>query len=166
MGTPIAEHYCFCCGLCRVKHHEDLCPDCERIFERYKRKIFVFGSNSKGIHESGAAKAAVARHGAIFYRGTGFQGDSYAIPTKDDKLKPLPLFDINYSIVVFNEYVKIHKELLFIVTKVGCGAAGYKTSEIRPMFQEIFEKENVLFDRGWQLPNPLYLAAKQLKKNK
>ena len=45
-------------------------------------RIFVFGSNLAGRHGKGAAKFAKDYHGAIYGRGVGLQGTSYAIPTK------------------------------------------------------------------------------------
>jgi len=53
--------------------------------------IFVFGSNRAGRHGNGAALAARRQHGAIYGQGEGLQGQSYAIPTKDEKLKTLGL---------------------------------------------------------------------------
>ena len=45
--------------------------------------IFVFGSNPEGRHGAGAAKVARERFGAIYGKGEGLQGNSYALPTKD-----------------------------------------------------------------------------------
>lgn len=50
--------------------------------------VFVFGSNSKGIHGAGAAATAKSQFGAIQGQGEGMQGNAYAFPTKDlDKAK-------------------------------------------------------------------------------
>lgn len=49
--------------------------------------IFVFGSNPEGRHGAGAAKIAVQQFGAIYGQGEGLQGNSYAIPTKDLRVK-------------------------------------------------------------------------------
>ena len=46
-------------------------------------EIFVFGSNTAGVHGGGAAKTALAKFGAIYGQGCGRQGQSYAIPTKN-----------------------------------------------------------------------------------
>lgn len=43
--------------------------------------IFVFGSNPEGIHGAGSAKVATLYFGAIYGRGEGLQGSSYALPT-------------------------------------------------------------------------------------
>ena len=57
--------------------------------------IFVFGSNKAGRHGKGAAKYALENHGAIYGQGEGLQGNSYAIPTKDENLKPISLQGID-----------------------------------------------------------------------
>ena len=49
--------------------------------------IFVFGSNPEGRHGAGAAKVAVQQFGAVYGQGEGLQGNSYAIPTKDLRVK-------------------------------------------------------------------------------
>lgn len=51
--------------------------------------IFVFGSNPEGRHGAGAAKTAREKFGAQYGQGEGLQGNSYAIPTKDLRSKPL-----------------------------------------------------------------------------
>ena len=49
--------------------------------------IFVFGSNPEGIHGAGAAKVAREQFGAIYGQGEGLQGNAYALPTKDLRIK-------------------------------------------------------------------------------
>jgi hypothetical protein len=49
--------------------------------------VFVFGSNLAGRHGKGAAIWARQHRGAIYGEGSGRQGNSYAIPTKDAKLR-------------------------------------------------------------------------------
>ena len=49
--------------------------------------IFVFGSNTEGRHGAGAAKVAREQFGAIYGQGQGLQGNSYALPTKDLRVK-------------------------------------------------------------------------------
>lgn len=49
--------------------------------------IFVFGSNPEGIHGAGAAAVAVRHFGAIYGIGEGLQGQSYALPTKDLRVR-------------------------------------------------------------------------------
>lgn len=49
--------------------------------------IFVFGSNPEGRHGAGSAKVAVEKFGAIYGQGEGLQGNAYALPTKDLRVK-------------------------------------------------------------------------------
>ena len=110
--------------------------------------IFVFGSNLAGRHGKGAALYARVKHGAIYGQGTGAQGNSFAIPTKDENLKPLPLAKINSWVQYFISYAQAHPELTFNVTKVGCGLAGYREREIAPMFKEA--PYNCNLPEGWR----------------
>jgi hypothetical protein len=121
--------------------------------------IFVFGSNLAGRHGKGAARWAKQRHGAIYGQGEGRQGSSYAIPTKDEKLKTLPLFIIERHIRKFLEYAEEHHELTFEVTPVGCGLAGYSADQIAPLFASAGANVGlplhflaVLYSRGYRGP--------------
>lgn len=96
--------------------------------------VFVFGSNLAGRHGKGAALEARRKHGAIYGRGDGLQGRSYAIPTKDANLRTLPLDDIAASVAIFLEFALSHPEMTFNVTAIGCGLAGYKPKQIAPFF--------------------------------
>lgn len=109
--------------------------------------IFVFGSNLAGIHGKGAALYARQHYGAVLGIGVGRQYNSYAIPTKDAKLKPLPLDKIAEYVTQFIEYAKAHPEEDFIVTKIGCGLAGYEEWQIIPMFN--LAPTNCLLPDGW-----------------
>jgi len=114
--------------------------------------IFVFGSNVAGRHGKGAAKTAVEEHGAIYGRGTGPQGNSYAIPTKGSDLRTLPLDIIKLYVDQFTEYAHNHPELQFQVTRIGCGLAGYKDQDIAPMFSDA--PENCQLPDGWRKYEP------------
>lgn len=96
--------------------------------------VFVFGSNLAGRHGAGAALWARQHRGAIYGRGEGIQGNSYAIPTKDANLKSLPLEIIANHIVYFLEFAYAHPELTFQLTPIGCGLAGYRPEQIAPYF--------------------------------
>lgn len=98
--------------------------------------IFVFGSNLAGRHGKGAAIAALKEHGAIYGQGIGLQGSSYAIPTKDWHLKPLPLDEILLHVDTFRRFAEKHPEMAFQITAIGCGLAGYTPSDIAPMFKD------------------------------
>ena len=112
------------------------------------RPIFVFGSNLAGRHGKGAAKDAYDHHGAVYGIGVGRQGNSYAIPTKDKRLKTLPLQSIQHYVADFITYAKQHPHLTFQVTRIGCGLAGYKDADIAPMFKSA--PKNCLLPEGWR----------------
>jgi hypothetical protein len=112
-----------------------------------RTEIFVFGSNLTGRHGAGAALAAVKEHGAIFGQGQGLQGSSYAIPTKDRNLTPLPLNLIKDWVSVFKRFAAAHPELTFNVTRIGCGLAGFTDQEIAPMFAGC--PANVILPKAW-----------------
>ena len=96
--------------------------------------IFVFGSNLAGRHGKGAALCAKNYHGAEYGIGVGMTGNAYAIPTKDERIRTLPLPIIAKYVAEFLDYARAHPELEFEVTKIGCGLAGYREHEIQPMF--------------------------------
>ena len=111
--------------------------------------IFVFGSNLAGRHGKGAALYALRNHGAILWQGEGLQGNSYAIPTKDRQLVPLPLPEIGKHVERFLAFAKEHPELQFHVTRVGCGLAGYTDEQIAPLFRGY--TANCHLDPAWRL---------------
>ena len=112
------------------------------------RMVFVFGANEAGRHGAGAALCAVKEHGAIYGQGIGRQGNSYAIPTKDHKIRTLPLDAIQEYINDFLEYARNRPELTFNVTRIGCGLAGYKDYQIAPLF--IGAPNNCELPSGWR----------------
>lgn len=107
----------------------------ENIEALEPNEVFVFGSNLAGIHGAGAAKLAYDRFGAKMGTGIGMMGKSYAIPTKDKNIKTLPLDSIKQWVKGFLMYAEIHPDKTFIVTKIGCGLAGYDSKDIAPFFK-------------------------------
>lgn len=97
-------------------------------------RVFVFGSNLAGRHGKGAALYARQHHGAIYGQGVGRQGNSYAIPTKDERLRTLPLDVIAKHVADFICYADTHRASVFDVTAIGTGLAGYTHEQIAPMF--------------------------------
>lgn len=101
-------------------------------------EIFVFGSNLEGAHGGGAAKLARQKFGAIMGRGIGLQGNSYAIPTMQGGVETIkPYVDD------FIEFALNHPELIFYVTKIGCGIAGFTEKEIAPLFKNALNIPNI-----------------------
>lgn len=109
--------------------------------------VFVFGSNSAGIHGSGSALGAKLYFGALQFHGEGHVGRSYAIPTKNNKIKTLPLIAIEKNINTFLEYALNNPNLNFFITAVGCGRAGYHPEQIAPLFKEA--TSNCAFPFSW-----------------
>tara|TARA_R110002051_G_scaffold285432_1_gene347688 strand:- start:1129 stop:1539 length:411 start_codon:yes stop_codon:yes gene_type:complete len=109
--------------------------------------IFVFGSNLAGRHGKGAALYARQKHGAEYGVGEGRTGDSYALPTKDERIRTRPLSGVRDSVDKFIEYAKANPDLHFEVTKVGCGLAGFKEFEIAPLFKNA--PSNCRLPDGW-----------------
>lgn len=97
--------------------------------------ILVFGSNEGGYHGGGAAKDALLNWGAKMYQGEGIQGYSYGVPTKDRKILTLDLSTIKYYVDRFKIYAAANREKKFLVTRIGCGLAGYKDKDIAPLFR-------------------------------
>jgi len=107
-------------------------------------EIFVFGSNLAGAHGGGAARAAMNKFGAIWGQGVGLQGQSYAIPTMQGGVETIkPYVD------EFIEFAKAHPEMKFLVTRIGCGIAGFKDDEIAPLFKDAQAVENVWLPRSF-----------------
>lgn len=95
--------------------------------------VYVFGSNTAGLHGKGGALEGLIWHGAKMGLGEGPSGLSYAIPTKDAQLRPLRLETIERSIDRFLQW-KEHEKKICYVTAVGCGLAGYRTHDIALLF--------------------------------
>jgi hypothetical protein len=107
----------------------------DKISSLKKNQIFVFGSNEAGVHGAGAAKLAHQKFGAVYGVGFGLQGKSYAIPTKDLEIRTLPLDKIGFYIQSFLTEVMEYPDNEFLVTKIGCGLAGYSELEIASLFK-------------------------------
>ena len=110
---------------------------------------FVFGSNEAGRHGKGAALCAKQHFGAVYGQGHGEQGNSYAVVTKDESLRSLPLDEIRENVRIFLQHATNHPHKTFQVTRIGCGLAGYKDEDIAPMFKG--HPQNIYFlEKGWK----------------
>jgi len=116
----------------------------ERITTLQPGEIFVFGSNLEGMHGGGAAYLAYRQFGAIMGQGVGLQGQSYGIPTMQGGVETIrPYVD------EFILFAKAHPELTFLVTRVGCGIAGFTDDEIAPLFEAAHDVENIVLPPNW-----------------
>lgn len=98
--------------------------------------VFVFGSNLKGKHGAGAARIAVQQYGALPGYGEGWVGRSYAIPTKvmPNHRYGRDLASIAMSVRTFLATARESPSHTFVVTRVGCGLAGYTDAQMAPLF--------------------------------
>lgn len=100
-------------------------------------EVFVFGSNVDGMHHGGAAAAAVRHYGAVMGQAEGPQGRSYAIPTTGTYQS------MAAAVERFIDYARCHREQRFLVTRIGCGHAGYNAADVARLFTQAIELENV-----------------------
>lgn len=117
-------------------------PEC--ITSLQPNEIFVFGSNLAGMHGGGAAYVAYQKFGAIMGQGVGLQGQSYGIPTMHggvDAIRPY--------VDEFIAFAQQHPELTFLVTRIGCGIAGFTDVEMAPLFAQAHNVENIVLPPGW-----------------
>lgn len=120
--------------------HEDIPMDRvtdEKVDSLAENEVFVFGSNYAGRHNGGAARAALHRFGAIYGRGVGPQGQSYAIPT--DCMPQI----MSEAVIEFIQYAQDHPEKRFLVTAIGCGHAGYTAQQVAPLFRNAVNVSNI-----------------------
>ena len=109
-----------------------------RITTLKENEVFVFGSNLAGMHGGGAARAALDRFGAVWGQGVGLQGQSYGIPTMHGDLDAIrPYVD------EFIKFAKGRPDLKFLVTRIGCGIAGFRDEEMAPLFRAALEVDNI-----------------------
>lgn len=107
-----------------------------------ENEIFVFGSNLAGHHGGGAARVAMDKFGAVWGQGVGLQGQCYAIPTMQGGVETIkPYVD------KFIDFARRHGELTFLVTRIGCGIAGFTDEEIAPLLSVAVDMENVVLPR-------------------
>lgn len=119
------------------------------------KEIFVFGSNEQGIHRRGAAKYALDVYDAQMYQ-TGLMDKCYGLNTKKTPYLSLSISEVEAEINKFIDCAQQHPDMTFLVTRVGCGLAGFKDAEIAPLFQNA--PDNCIFDIAWidLLPNKRY----------
>ena len=107
-------------------------------------EVFVFGSNLAGMHGGGAARMAYEHFGAEWGVGVGPTGQCYAIPTMQGGIDTIrPYVD------EFIVYAKQHSDKRFLVTRIGCGIAGFTDEEIAPLFREALAIPNIALPQLW-----------------
>lgn len=113
------------------------------------KQIFVFGSNLAGKHYGGAALFAYQNFGAELGIGEGLTGQCYAFPTLDKEFNKLSIKHIRKSAMMLANVCINNPDKEFLLTKVGCGIAGYNEEDIKAVFDCIWIK-NLIKPEGWK----------------
>jgi len=119
-------------------------------------QVFVFGSNPEGRHGKGAAKTAM-NFGAIYGQGEGMQGQSYALPTKDlrvkenNGLRSISSEQITNSISTLYNIAEENNEKEFLVSDYsGKNLNGYTGKEMAEMFVNAGKiPDNIIFNKNF-----------------
>lgn len=123
-------------------NHKRFTPD---LVEQLSNcEIFVFGSNLEGMHMGGAARVAHQKFGAEWGVGDGPTGRCYAIPTMHGGLESIRPYAEK-----FIAYAKEHPMNRFLLTRVGCGIAGFKDSDMAQLFEDALDVPNIAYPRQW-----------------
>lgn len=123
-------------------NHKQFTPD--KVERLSNCEIFVFGSNMEGKHMEGAARVAYEMFGAEWGVGDGPTGRCYAIPTMHGGIE-----DIQPYAEKFIAYAKVHPMKRFLLTRVGCGIAGFKDSDMAQLFKDALDVPNITYPRQW-----------------
>jgi hypothetical protein len=130
-------------------------------------QVFVFGSNPEGRHGAGAAKYARDNFGAVYGQGEGLQGQSYALPTKDLRVKEnrglrsISPEQITNSIADLYQVASDNSNKEFLVSDYsGKNLNGYTGQEMAEMFVEAGKiPNNIVFNKNF-----LTLVNEEVKK--
>lgn len=116
----------------------------DNIKELAPDEIFVFGSNLAGHHGGGAARVALDRFGAQWRQGEGIQGQSYAIPTMQGGVETIKPYVDRFLDLAYE-----WDQNTFLVTRIGCGIAGFTPEQIAPLFDRALDMYNVVLPRDF-----------------
>jgi len=119
----------------------------ERIERLGSNQIFIFGSNILGNHFGGAAKQAYDLFSAEWGVGEGMTGQCYAFPTLDQNMEKRSEGELQNSIEELYFRASLFPEKEFLLTKVGCGIAGYDEEYMKQLFRD--SPENIIKPFGW-----------------
>lgn len=114
------------------------------VTELSQCEVFVFGSNLQGMHGGGAARIAYEKFGAVWGEGDGPTGRCYAIPTMHGGIE-----EIRPYAEKFIRYAKEHPMKRFLLTRVGCGIAGFRDRDMAPLFAEALDMPNITLPKEW-----------------
>ena len=112
-----------------------------------ENQIFVFGSNLKGEHIGGAARQAKDDFGAEEGVGQGLTGQCYAFPTLDDQFCKVSYERLKKEVFRLYNCCECNRDKEFLLTKVGCGIAGFEEKYIKSLFTN--PPKNLVLPEDW-----------------
>jgi hypothetical protein len=117
----------------------------ENVRELREHQCILIGTNESGIHGAGIAKFAMDHWGARLNQGYGLMGQCFGLPTKDWDIESLPLKSIEFYVERYKSWTQIPRNYKWqhLVTKVGCGLAGFSVPDIAPMFKDFVKYRNI-----------------------
>lgn len=119
------------------------------ITELKENEIFVFGSNLSGMHGGGAANQAYQSFNAEWGVGEGLTGRCYAFPTMNEQMNKRDESELIESVKKLYACALVNLDKVFLLTKVGCGIAGYREEHMKNLFNKIKAPDNVVKPIGW-----------------
>lgn len=119
----------------------------DNITELKPNEIFCFGSNLAGHHSGGAAKLAHEQFGAEWGIGEGLSGQTYAFPTLERDMHKRGFQGLVAARDRLAATARALPDKTFLLTKVGCGIAGYSEDEMKRLFTVM--PDNVIKPKGW-----------------
>ena len=134
----------------------------ENITGLKENQIFVFGSNLSGNHSGGAAALAKEKFDAEDGIGEGLTGQCYAFPTLDTQMKKVSKKFLKEARDRFYQCVESNPNKQFLLTKVGCGIAGFSEEEIKKLFVGDTHS-NLVMPAGWKVVRGYKAFEKGLK---
>lgn len=134
-----------------INYNQEMRVTPQRIETLKPNEVFVFGSNIRGIHTKGAARFAIDKGWADENQidGLSNSGQSYGIPTMKSTREPLTISEIENYVTKFIDYVKDNPNKVFYITAIGTGEANIQKNEIAPLFNELFNLENVFLPKNY-----------------
>ena len=118
------------------------------INELKDKEIFVFGSNLAGNHAGGAARQAHEQFGAEMGVGEGMTGQCYALPTLDKDFQRVSNTQLHMSRLRLYQTANTMPNHTFLLTKVGCGIAGFPESKMQKLFANA--PKNIIKPEEWR----------------
>ncbi|MDR1864419.1 MAG: hypothetical protein LBR08_02495 [Bacteroidales bacterium] len=106
-------------------------------------EIFVFGSTPDGHHGGGTARMAYDRFGALWGKGAGFYGQSYALPVMQNPASMQPYVN------EFIAFAAEHPDRIFLVTEIGYDIADFSPKNVAPLFKKAVNVSNIHLPRSF-----------------